>query len=452
VKSVFDPTGLSEFARFYGFHYDVYEPEALVRNVLIDMDRGLRGQSSSLPMIPSYLSPVHRIQAGRKVLALDAGGTNLRVSPVYFDEKGQARVEGTVKSFMPGTRGLVTCEEFFDHIAALAGPLLEQHPDVEGLGFTFSYPMRITEDADGIPLAFSKELEAPEVIGRSVGAELRKALERRGQPFDGPIVLLNDTAATLLAGHTLISPDGEAVKTEDRFGSPGGPVIGLILGTGFNTAYPERSIPKIGYESPGEGQIVVCETGTFDLRYRGALDREFDAETKNPGAYTLEKAAAGAYLGPLCLHIFQQAIRDGILSFGRSSELLAMTSLPTRDLNEFQHNPLAGTGLLGSLFGREETGALASILYLASIVTERGALFSAAVVAAAVERVRQFGEAEPFAPIRIAVEGTTFLIYKGMRRALEAHLHRMLNLKRPCPYIIAPVEQASLLGAAVAAL
>jgi hexokinase len=59
---------------------------------------------------------------------------------------------------------------------------------------------------------------------------------------------------------------------------------------------------------------------------------------------------------------------------------------------------------------------------------------------------------EPWAPVRIAVEGTTYLLYKGMRRALESWLHLMLNTGKPMPYIIQPVEQASLFGAAVAAL
>jgi hexokinase len=44
------------------------------------------------------------------------------------------------------------------------------------------------------------------------------------------------------------------------------------------------------------------------------------------------------------------------------------------------------------------------------------------------------------------------MIYKGMRKALEAWLHVMLVSRKPHSYVIAPVEQASLFGAAVAAL
>jgi hexokinase len=59
---------------------------------------------------------------------------------------------------------------------------------------------------------------------------------------------------------------------------------------------------------------------------------------------------------------------------------------------------------------------------------------------------------DPFVPVRIAVEGTTYMIYKGMRAALESWLHIMLNKTKPRTYVVAPVEQASLFGAAVAAV
>jgi hexokinase len=247
-----------------------------------------------------------------------------------------------------------------------------------------------------------------------------------------------------------IPPDGEAGPTVNRYGVGGGPVIGCILGTGFNTAYPEKCIPKIGFESRTNPQIVVCETGNFAIRCRGPLDFEYDATTKNPGAYTLEKATSGAYLGPLTLHVLKQAVKDGVVRFRKSDELLAMPSLQTRDFNEFQHNPLAAEGPVGGLFGLDERDALAAVQYLASIITERGALLSAAAIAAAVQRVRE--DVPPYAPVRIAIEGTTYMIYKGMRRAMDAWLHVMLTRGKPCPYIISPVEQASLLGAAVAAL
>jgi hexokinase len=453
MGSCFNPRELSDFARYYGFHYDSLDPMALVREVLIDMERGLAGLSSSLPMIPSYITPMSEALPGKAVLALDAGGTNLRASLVRFDGQGRASAERTGKHPMPGTKGRVSAVEFFDAIADAVLPVVVGAPPIEGIGFTFSYPMEMQPNGDGILMAFSKEVDAPDVTGKAIGAGLREALARKGFTYDGPIVLLNDTVATLLSGLATIPVDGGAaagtMEGKNAYGCTGGPVIGCILGTGFNTAYPETSIPKIGFESKTAPQIVVCETGTFNLRYRGPLDREYDSGTKNPGAYTLEKATAGAYLGPLTLHILKQAIMDKVIRFEKSGELLAMSHLGTSTLNEFQRSPLAAEGPLGSLFALDEGDALAAVQYLTSIVTERGALFAAAVLAAAVERIQ--AGCEPYCPVRIAVEGTTYMIYKGMRRALEAWLHMMLIKEQPCSYVVSPVEQASLFGAAVAA-
>jgi len=449
MRSCFDPRELSDFARYYGFHYDSLDPMALVKEVLIDMERGLDGRGSSLPMIPSYITPVSGVPAGKTVLALDAGGTNLRVSRVRFDGDGRAVAEGTRKHPMPGTIGRVGADRFFDMIADAVLPVLGDASDIEGIGFTFSYHMDIRPDADGVLLAFSKEIDAPDVIGKAIGAGLREALGRKGRAYDGPIVMLNDTAATLLSGLAAIPGDG--------------PVIGFILGTGFNTAYPETSIPKIGFESRDAPQIVVCETGTFSLRGRGALDRGFDDTTKNPGAYSLEKATSGAYLGPLTTYILKQAVRDGLIRFEKSDGFLALPGLDTKTVNEFCCAPFAATvreGSLGSLFGSGETGAIASVQYLFSIIAERGAMFAASVLAATVKRMRpdcglpelQAGGDDPYAPVRIAVEGTTYMACKGMRRSVDAWLHVMLADGMPRPYVMAPVDQASLLGAAVAAL
>jgi hexokinase len=458
MSKTFDPKALSEFARYYGFHYDRIMPTALLEDVLYDMERGLGGGSSSLPMIPAYINPVSAITPGKTVIALDAGGTNLRSALVKFDGNGQAVETESLKAPMPGTRGNLSAEAFFDEIAAVTAPLIEKAgAKVEGIGFCFSFAMKITEEADGILMSFSKEIDAPEVIGKSIGLGLREALARRNVSVPKRIILLNDTTATLLSGLSQIPAHAGLRRGEDLYGVEAGPMVGFILGTGFNTAYPETRIPKIGFDSPGNPQIVVCETGNFFHRYQGVLDKDYDQTTKYPGAYTLEKACSGAYIGPLTFHIIQRALNDGLIAFNRADEFVSrIATLRTKDLNAFMYEPLARSGPIGELFGKDERDALSSFVYLTSMVTQRGALFSAAVLAASIEKAaaacQRDRECDPFVPVRVAVEGTTYMIYKGMRAALESYLHVMLNRKRPRSYAVAPVEQASLFGAAVAAL
>ena len=131
---------------------------------------------------------------------------------------------------------------------------------------------------------------------------------------------------------------------------------------------------------------------------------------------------------------------------------LFASSLPVKSLHALLLSPKrpTGPGPIGELFENDELDAIKSFAYLTSIVTQRGAMFSAAVVAAAVEKID--AGFDPFSPVRIAVEGTTYVIYKGMREALEAYLRVMLIKDKPRFYAIIPVEQASLFGAAVAAL
>ncbi|MDR0644424.1 MAG: hexokinase [Treponema sp.] len=444
---MFNPHLLSEFAQYYGFHYDIVDIGTVKRDVLVEMDRGLRGCSSVLAMLPAYINPVSTVPIGEKVIALDAGGTNFRAALVRFEENGKATAEDMQKSFMPGTKGRMSPKQFFDHLASLTAPLLEKEPNVQGIGFTFSYPMEMTKNLDGFLLAFSKEIDAPEVIGKAIGQGLREALNRRGVKVPDKIVLLNDTSATLLAG--LVQARDPVFRGKDLYGVETGPVVGFILGTGFNMAYPEKKIPKIGFSSD-KAQIVVCEAGGFMPRYLGCLDKEFDASTKNPGVFLQEKVSAGAYIGPLTVRIWKQAVRDGVVKFKKSEKFLAMTSLQTRDVNEFMHAPLGQEGPIGELFELDERDSLASFAYLASMVTERGAKLSAAVLAAVVEKTA--AGFDPFIPVRIAVEGTTYMIYRGLRKSLESYLHIALASHKPFYYTITPVEQASLFGAAVAAL
>ncbi|MFA6507439.1 MAG: hexokinase, partial [Treponemataceae bacterium] len=384
---------------------------------------------------------------GRTVIALDAGGTNLRAARIRFDDNGKPMEEASRKAAMPGTKGQVSASGFFSEIADAVEPLLSDSGAVEGLGFCFSYPMEALDNADGRVLFFSKEVDAPDVVGKAIGEGLAAELKRRGLKVPGRIVLLNDTTAALLAGTAEIPPDGGLSLGKE---AAGGPVIGFILGTGTNVAYPETRIPKIGFDNESSPQIVVCETGNFRTRYLGRLDESFDSTTKNPGAYTFEKTMSGAYLGGLALYMLKQAVADGVLLLSDPNAFTELKTLPTKDVTSFMRAPYSGEGSLSALLSKEDRTAVSSATYLCSILIERAALFAAASVAAAAERTE--GGYDPLSPVRVAVEGTTFMVVRGLRPAFESYLHQMLSSKAPRRIVVSPVEQASLFGAAVAAL
>jgi hexokinase len=229
-----------------------------------------------------------------------------------------------------------------------------------------------------------------------------------------------------------------------------GPTIGFILGTGMNVAYPESRIPKIGFDDAASPQVVVCETGNFRTRYLGRLDEAYDAMLKNPGAYTYEKTMAGAYLGGLVLFMLKQAVSDGVLSVSDPAFFASIAALPTKDVTSFMRAPYSGEGALSTYFAKEDRATVSAATFLCAILIERAALFAAASVAAAIERTGS--GYDPLSPVRVAVEGTTFMVVRGLRPAFEAYLHQMLSAKAPRRVVVSPVEQASLYGAAVAAL
>ena len=87
--------------------------QALTASLLSEMEKGLKGEKSSLLMIPAYIGVDGRIPQGSKAIVLDAGGTNFRGGVVTIPPK----VEEKQNQPMPGTHGHVGEAEFYDAFA-----------------------------------------------------------------------------------------------------------------------------------------------------------------------------------------------------------------------------------------------------------------------------------------------------------------------------------------------
>ncbi len=374
---------------------------------------------------------------GKKVVAVDAGGTHLRAALVHFDAQRRPVIENWTKARMPGTDEPLDKEAFYDGIAYQLGDLTQE---ASGLGFCFSYPTDIQPSRDGMVVTLSKEIEAPNVVGTMVGAELASALERRGVPAPSSYVVLNDTVAALLAGQA----DTGLRQFSDY--------VGFILGTGTNTCYVEdhEAIAKLSDLPFGGRMIINVESGAFAKAPQGALDVALDATTGHPGEYVFEKMISGAYLGPLTLIAFKAAAADGLFCAGTQDALLALKALGTEELHDFLTFPPAAGNPLGQVVERME-GDDASIMFLlAEALVERAARFSAGSLAAC---VLQSGRGvRPEAPVLISAEGTTVQEFHELGARLRAHLQSFLTEGHGRYWEIAHVENAPLLGAAIAGL
>lgn len=263
-----------------------------------EMERGLAGDGSSIPMIPTYLSDDGAIARNTPVVVIDAGGTNFRKAMITFDDSGY-RVEGLSKWKMPGTERPATWDEFISFVASNIFSLMDK---VEKVGFCFSFSADITPEIDGRVKRIDKEVEITGCEGQLVAASLKAELERRGM-FGKKILILNDTVAVLLGGLA-------AVRRSDYSG-----FVGQVSGTGTNTccSLPANRIGKLGLTS-ARSMIVNLESGNYSGIKGGDFDRILDEESHNPGEKPFEKLTAGVYLGELCHLMLKAAADEGLLS------------------------------------------------------------------------------------------------------------------------------------------
>ena len=420
-----------EFLAAHGLDVASINPETVLEDFLDEMKKGLEGLKSSLVMIPTFITIDKPVPAGRPVIAVDAGGTNLRVAMVVFDDRGAPTVDNYSCYEMPGIQKEVGKEEFFNlfarHLLPVAGL-------ADSVGFCFSYAAEITPDCDGKLLTWTKEIKAPEVVGEFIGRNIADRLKAKG--FSPKITLLNDTVATLLAG--------KSVGGARRYSS----YIGFILGTGTNTSYVERNslITKRNDLDPEESQAINVESGNFGRHPRGNLDLAFDRTTANPGAYTFEKMISGAYLGGLGLHVLKAAAQEGLLSPQGVGVISDLAHLSTIQVDAFLRNPFAAPEHPISVLAEED---MVTVLHLFTAVIERAALLAAINISAAV--LKSAGGTSPLHPVCVNADGSTFYKTKGFRCRVEEHLRKIL-WSRDIYYEIIRVDDSPLIGAAVAGL
>jgi hexokinase len=425
-----------QFLKDNQMHHEDISMDKCCSIFLEEMQRGLAGNDSSLAMIPTYIEVGKDISTGRRVIVLDAGGTNFRVATVYFGQLGKPVIENFIQKPMPGMNQQCGKEEFFRTIVDYISGVVDVS---DSIGFCFSYPTEILPNKDGRLIRFCKEVKAKEVEGELIGENLVAAVEAAGYKGNKRVVILNDTVATLLAGISALQ--NRAFES----------YVGFILGTGSNCCYIESNcnITKKSDLDPDRKQVVNIESGSFGRAPRGTIDLKLDESTLDPGKYTFEKMFSGAYLGALCLKTLQQAAKMGLFSRTLAEELLATEELKTKDVNNFMCCP-QGDDLLAVSCSCGTERDRATMWYLLNGIIERAAKLVAILLSAVVLKTDK-GE-NPCVPVCITAEGTTFYELKSLETKVEYYLKCFLEEKRNRFFEIVSVENATLIGAAIAGL
>lgn len=420
-----------DFLKKHGLRAEDVDSDKVLDFFSSEMKKGLEGEESSLAMIATYTEAGNDIPDGESVIVMDAGGTNFRTCLVTFND-GVAEISDFQKVGMPGAKKEVSKKEFF---SILADNIQRFMGKSKKIGFCFSYAAEITPDHDGIPLMFSKEIKAPEVIGKRLGKELLAELAGRGYDTEGMTVsIVNDTVATLLAAKAAYKGDASTY-------------IGFILGTGTNTAYVERN-SNIKKLSLSEGsQIINVESGCLKLEL-SEIDEEFMKTTKDSNSYHLEKKISGAYLGPFALFVLKKAAEEGVFSSQSVEKLSGMNDLETKDVGGFLReagdfsNPL-------SFFSANKEDAKNAYIIMRSIVERSGKLTALNLTAAVIAS----GEGDdPRRPVVINADGTTFYKTCFLEDYVKEYLDQILWKKEGKVCQIVSIDNSPTIGAAIAGL
>ncbi|MGN0833161.1 MAG: hexokinase [Kiritimatiellia bacterium] len=406
--------------------------QELISTFLSEMEKGLRGEPSSLRMIPAYVGVDGRIPQGAKAAVLDAGGTNFRSAVVSIPPQVEER-----KSMpMPGATSAVGEEEFYE---AFAGELRRVSPKatVRKYGWCFSYNCDATPELDAKLNCWTKGIKAPAIVGQYVGKELLKRLG------GGEIAIVNDTVATLLAA--------KATEGDRTYSS----YLGFILGTGTNTAYVEknRNIVKLTGLDPDGSMIINAESGSFDKFVQSDFDRAMDQKTMVPGHNPFEKMIAGGYLGGVGLEVYKAAAKEGLFSPKAAAAIGGLGALETMDFDNFcaSYRKEGRENPLDAIFADADDARMARRLGIP--VFERAAVLTAVHLAAFC--IKSGEGADASAPIAINADGSTYYKTRAIPFAATVcrELDDLLVRRRNIHYCITPkVEDAPMVGAAIAAM
>ncbi|KAL5086059.1 hypothetical protein Trisim1_009686 [Trichoderma cf. simile WF8] len=302
---------------------DVDRSEELSRRFLDnfrDLAANSRDQFLPTPISESILRPIAE-QGGGRHLAIDIGGTNLRVGFVELHGDHQdpaSRVQRPLEKSWPIDNHLKNdnASSLFSWIGRCIADVVDEGCktfDIPNdvplpLGVTFSFPMEQRSVSHALLMDMGKGFALPS--GIDLGAYIEQGYADSGRTELPPIkvtALANDAVSTLVS--CIFSYGG----TEHRRAA-----MALILGTGSNATVPLKldllhpsKRPQMVSLLPGEEVADAKIAVNTEWSIKGTLppmaevnlvtkwDNVLSLQNERPGFQPLEYMTAGRYLGEL---------------------------------------------------------------------------------------------------------------------------------------------------------
>ncbi|KFY47434.1 hypothetical protein V496_10669 [Pseudogymnoascus sp. VKM F-4515 (FW-2607)] len=315
------------------FEYDGEHVRKAVKHFMRQMHEGLYADGGAMAQIPTYVTTVPDGTEKGLYLALDLGGTNVRVCSVDLHGDTKLTVVQSKTAIPPELMHAATFQELLHFLAkqielflqTYHNDLLQTHRGrktgtsrdaVLKLGFTFSFAFKQLALNRGTLLYWTKGFNIPDAIGQELCGLLQDEIDALNVPVL-VAALVNDTVGTLVAR---------------SYESPGATttLLGAIFGTGTNGAYVEKlaNITKMlppqtkdgTAPTPSGDMILNTEWGSFDpelsILPNTPYDVAVDRESVHPGIQMFEKRVSGLFLG--------ETLRHALLAIAPYSETMVI--------------------------------------------------------------------------------------------------------------------------------
>jgi len=441
------------------FELDEGKLNEILNRFVEEFDYGLAHYGHPVAMIPTFVTGVPSGQEVGTFLALDLGGTNLRVCGVKLEgnhnftlRQEKYKVSGSLKTG--------PAKDLFDYMANSVHAFLSsadskmEAEDSIPLGLTFSFPVEQTALDQGTLLTWTKGFSATGAQGRDVVGMLQDALDRNNLRVKC-VALVNDTVGTLLSRSYLV----------------GDCLLGCIYGTGTNAAYLDdiSTFGKLSDEvkEVGGKMVVNTEWGGFDNDRKvlpfTEFDNKVDRESINPRKQAFEKLISGMYQGEIARNLILRLVDRNILFRSYSTPSLNVHyGFDTELMSEIERDPDHSPEFfararkvfiqnLGFPEDFEFTDADCEMVrWACRIVATRAAKLSALGIAAVVKKTKVAERTK--GDIQVGVDGSMAEHYPHFEERVRAALVVVLGKEVEHRIKIGMAKDGSGVGAALCAL
>ncbi|KAH0605590.1 uncharacterized protein H6S33_004812 [Morchella sextelata] len=414
-------------------------------------------------------TPVRVLPSGDETgqfLALDLGGTNLRVGVVELlgrrsldtGDGERLRIPTQGSWSIPEHLKSSTAEDLFHWVSERIRNVLREQPtttaDVMELGITFSFPMEQTSHTSALLMPMGKGFTFTNTNDlAALLSTAYTATSAAGEPALRIVSITNDSVATLLsAAYAHATPCSKTAA-------------GIIAGTGTNaTCMCPVSKLHASKQPPGDsgdgGMLLNTEwsiRGTAPplAPYVTAWDRRLDAGNEKPGFQPLEEMVGGRYLGELVrlvgLDVFPRDALPAAMhrAYGVDTKLCGDVEAAATDAEAL--------ALLADYFSADGgwglgLGAAATFRRVCGAVSTRAAALVAAATVGVLGMNDELGDG---VNIVVGYTGTILERYPGFKERCEGFMREIVRKRRGgedgATVTLVEARDGGILGAAVLA-